>query len=92
MHHEERLAKRPGSFSEDLVRVERDDVAEREDEGVNVFHVEVVGRDGVRDRVLGEDVRLLDGVAAKGASAEGPRSDLRRANGVMSSGSSSMGL
>ena len=63
-NHEQRLAKGAGPFSEDLVGVERDDVAEREDERVNVFHVEVVCRDGVRDGVLREDLRLLGGVAA----------------------------
>lgn len=64
-HHEERLAERAGSLAEDFVRVERNDVAEREDEGVDVGHIEVIGRDGVRDGVLGEDLGLLDRIAER---------------------------
>ena len=62
-NHEQRFAKSTGPFSEDFVGVERDDVAEREDERMDVFHVEVVCRDGVGDRVLREDLRLLGGVS-----------------------------
>lgn len=63
--HEQRLAERSRSLPEHLVGVEGDDVAEGEDEGVDVFHIEVVGGDGVRNGVLGEDLRLFDGVAVR---------------------------
>jgi hypothetical protein len=39
---------------------------------VNVFHVEVVSRDGVGNRVLSEDLGLFSGVSAReGMSKEG---------------------
>lgn len=47
MNHEKGLAERSGAFSKDFVGVEGDNVAEREDEWVDVFHVEIVGRNGV---------------------------------------------
>jgi hypothetical protein len=62
-NHKQRLAKRSCTLPENLVRVEGDDVAEGEDEGVDVSHVQVVGGDGVRDRVLGKDLGLLNGVS-----------------------------
>jgi len=62
-HHQQRLTQRPRSLPEHLVRVEGNDVAEREDERMDVGHVEVVGRHSVRDRVLSENLRFLDGVA-----------------------------
>jgi hypothetical protein len=46
-YHEKSLAKCSGTFSENFVWVERNDVAEREDERMNVFHVEIVGCDGI---------------------------------------------
>lgn len=93
-HHEKGLAQRARALAQDLVRVERDDVAQREDERVHVFHVEVVGGDGVRNRVLGERLRLLGGVAARieRVSARLGAKQQKGAYGVMSSGSSSMGL
>ena len=57
-HHEELLAERAGALAEDVVGRHGDDGGEREDEGVDVRHVEVVGRDGVRDGVRGHGLRL----------------------------------
>lgn len=70
-HHEQGFAERSRSFTKDLVRVEGDDVAEGEDEGVDVFHVEVVGGDRIGNRVLCEDLRLFAGVSAEESRQSG---------------------
>jgi hypothetical protein len=74
-YHEQSLAKCAGPFAKDLVRVEGDDVTEREDEGVDVFHVEVVSRNGVGDGVLRQLLWSLNGVAVLEISAGPSRRD-----------------
>lgn len=63
---------------------------------MNVFHVEVVGGQGVGDGIFGEDMGVLDGVAAMTKRLSYLMFRLRRntysAYGVISSGSSSAGL
>ena len=53
LHHEQGLAEGARAFPQDLVRLHGDDGTEGKDEGVDVLHVQVVGRHGVRDRVVG---------------------------------------
>jgi hypothetical protein len=53
LDHQEGLAQRPRPLSQDVVRVERDDRRQREDERVHVGQVEVEGRDRVGDGVGG---------------------------------------
>lgn len=50
-YHEQGFTKRPTALPQNIVGIERDDVAKREDERVDVFHVQVVRGDGVRDGV-----------------------------------------
>ena len=47
LDHQQRLAQRSRAFAQHVVGVHRNDVAQREDERMHVFHVQVVGRDGV---------------------------------------------
>ena len=49
LHHQQRLAQGTGALPEHLVGRQRDDRREREDEGVHVGHVEVVGGHRVGD-------------------------------------------
>ena len=51
-HHQQSLTKRARSLPQHLVRTQRDDVAQAEDERVHVFHVEVVGGYCIGDGVL----------------------------------------
>jgi hypothetical protein len=61
-HHKQCFAKSPASLSEHFIRVEGNNVTKGENEGVDIFHVQVVGRDGVGDGVLSEDLRLFNGI------------------------------
>ena len=62
-HHQQCLTKRSTSLSQDLVWTQRDDVAQREDERMYIFHVEIISRHGIGDRVLGKDLRLFHGIS-----------------------------
>mmetsp|Transcript_5173 Transcript_5173/g.15419 ORF Transcript_5173/g.15419 Transcript_5173/m.15419 type:complete len:397 (-) Transcript_5173:1153-2343(-) len=57
--HQQGLAQRAGAFAEDIVGSVWDDRAQCEDEIVDVFHVQVIRRDRVRDRVCRQLLRSL---------------------------------
>ena len=59
LHHQQNLAEGAGALPEDLIRRHGNDGAQREDEGVDVGHVQVVGGHRIRDRVGRHLVRLL---------------------------------
>jgi hypothetical protein len=60
---------------------------------MHVFHVKVVGSDGVGNGILGQNCRLFDGVSAiREASSDRIIADEVQTHGVISSGSNSMGL
>ena len=61
-YHQERLAECAGAFPQDFIGTKWDDVAQREDEWVDVFHVEVIGSNGIGDGVLCKHLWLLDSV------------------------------
>lgn len=46
-HHEQSFAERATAFAENLIWIERDDVAQRKYKRMNIFHVEIVCRDGI---------------------------------------------
>jgi hypothetical protein len=62
-HHQQCLTQSSTTLSEHFVGVEWNDIAERKDERVDVFHVQIVCGDSVRDGVLCETLRLLDRVS-----------------------------
>lgn len=64
-HHEQCLTKRARSFSQHFIRTQWNDSAEREDERMDVFHVEVVRRNRVGNGVLRKDCGLLNGVPGR---------------------------
>ena len=61
LHHQQRLAERARSLSEDVFRAHGDDGGEGEDEVVDVGGVEVVGGHRVGHRVGGHVRGSLDG-------------------------------
>jgi hypothetical protein len=90
LYHKKSLAESARPLTQNLVGVQGDNVAERKDEGVDVFHVEVVGGDSIGNGILREFLRLLLGVAAVG-SEQLYRTGGKLTHGVISSGSSSIG-
>ena len=48
-YHEQRLAQRATTLPQDLIRAQGDDVTQREDERMHVFHVEVIRCNGIGD-------------------------------------------
>lgn len=88
-HHEQRLAESPRALPQYLIGIQGNDVAKRENEGMDVFHIQVISRHRIGDGVLGEDLRLFDCIPS-------PFSLLSSVSwgtyGVISSGSSSIGL
>jgi len=63
-YHQQRFAQRSTPFSQDFVRIEGNNITQRKDEGVHIFHIEVVGRNGIGDGVLSQDLRLFNGIPA----------------------------
>lgn len=53
--HQQGFTERSTALPQNLIGIERNDVAEREYEGMHVFHVEVVCSYRVGHGVLGED-------------------------------------
>jgi hypothetical protein len=48
-YHEKGLAERARSFPEDIIGIHRNDVAERENEGMYILHVQIVCGDSIGD-------------------------------------------
>ena len=63
-HHKQRLAQCPTSFPQHFVRVERDDVAQREDKRVHIFHVEVICRNRIGHGILSQNLREFQSIPA----------------------------
>lgn len=57
------LYVRTGALPQHIVRVHGNDVAQRKNERVDVFHVQVVGSHRIGDRVVGQLLGLLHSVA-----------------------------
>jgi hypothetical protein len=53
--HQQGFTKRSTALPQNFIGIERNDIAEREYEGMHVFHVEVVRGDRIGHGVLGED-------------------------------------
>ncbi len=53
LHHQQGLAQRSGALSKHVLRVERDDRCQREDEVVDVRLVQVIGGDSIGHGIRG---------------------------------------
>ena len=84
LHHEEHFAERSRALSEGVIGAQGQDRAQREDEGMDVFHVEVVGCDGIGNRVLGQGLGPLARVGRHEFRVElvGVVSELRDRDGL----------
>lgn len=92
-HHQQCLAQSSTALSQHFVRVQGNDVAKTEDEGVDVFHVEVIRCDSVGDRILRKSLGLLHRVPACQGDIRpcGSKRTAKSTHGVINSGSSSIG-
>jgi hypothetical protein len=91
-YHKKCFTQRATPFPQDVIRIQGNDVAQRKDERVDVFHVEIIRGNSIRNGILRQNLRLfyripvktMLGLALVSMSQTGT-------HGVMSSGSSSIG-
>ena len=80
IYHQECFTKRSAALSQDFIRVQGDNVAQREDERVDVFYVQVVSAHGVRHGVGRQFLRV---VACKATRAQGVKDARVGAHGLL---------
>ena len=69
MYHQQCLTESSATLPQYIISTERNDVAQRENEWVYVFHIEVVGCNSIGDRIFSQDVRFFLCIAVKRGSA-----------------------